>query len=92
MTDLHADLFASIPEAPMPAGDRSPEALKQRLGALIRHAARQGAASVAHEVVRCFQALYLHADRRLTEHERAAYCRGARHWQHLARLSAATTH
>lgn len=61
-----------------------PETLKQRLASLIRDAVGQGSASVAETVVRHFQALYLHPGLQADDDERAAYCRGARHWRQLA--------
>lgn len=61
-----------------------PETLKQRLAGLIRDAVRQGSASVAETVVRHFQALSLHPALASERDERAAYCRGARHWRQIA--------
>lgn len=67
-----------------------PELLKARLAALIRLAVTQGAAAVAETVVRDFQALSLHPALAADPDERAAYCRGARHWRGLAALAART--
>jgi hypothetical protein len=63
-----------------------PELLKARLAELIRAAVSQGATAVAETVVRHFQALYLHPELVADGDERAAYCRGARHWRGLAAL------
>lgn len=61
-----------------------PELLKARLAGLIRASVTQGAAAVAETVVRHFQALSLHPQLAADLDERAAYCRGARHWRGLA--------
>lgn len=63
-----------------------PELLKARLADLIRAAVTQGAATVAETVVRHFQALSLHPELIANGDERAAYCRGARHWRGLATI------
>ncbi|MFP4063308.1 MAG: hypothetical protein ACLFNA_10880 [Halochromatium sp.] len=65
-----------------------PEQLKARLAGLIRASAKQGAAAVAETVVRHFQALSLHPQLAAELDERAAYCRGARHWRGLAAIGA----
>lgn len=65
-----------------------PELLKARLAELIRAAVTQGAATVAETVVRHFQALSLHPELIARGDERAAYCRGARHWRGLAAIDA----
>jgi len=61
-----------------------PELLKARLAGLIRASLSCGAAAVAETVVRHFQALSLHPQLAANLDERAAYCRGARHWRGLA--------
>lgn len=63
-----------------------PEQLKARLADLIRASVNQGAAAVAETVVRHFQALSLHPQLGADPDERAAYCRGARHWRGLAAI------
>ncbi len=63
-----------------------PEQLKARLAGLIRASVSQGAAAVAEAVVRHFQALSLHPQLAADLDQRAAYCRGARHWRGLAAI------
>jgi hypothetical protein len=64
-----------------------PEQLKARLVSLIQAAVKHGAATVAETVARHFQALSLHPELTFDLDERAAYCRGARHWLGLAAVS-----
>ncbi len=65
-----------------------PELIKARLADLVRASVSQGAAAVAETVVRHFQALSLHPQLAANLDERAAYCRGARHWRGLAVIGA----
>ena len=60
--------------------------LKARLARLIRAAVNQGAAAVAETVAYHFQVLSLHPELASDFEERAAYCRGARHWRGLAAI------
>lgn len=69
--------------------DLPPELLKARLAGLIRASVKQGAAAVAEAVVRHFQALSLHPQLAADLDQRAAYCRGARHWLGLAAIGEA---
>lgn len=78
-----ADLILALDALPL---HLPPEQLKARLAGLIRASAKQGAAAVAETVVRHFQALSLHPQLAANLDERAAYCRGARHWRGLATI------
>jgi hypothetical protein len=64
----------------------APEAVRQRLGNLIRHYARTRSPAIARSVVRHIDALCSHPELECDATERCAYLRLRTHWRWLAQV------
>jgi hypothetical protein len=69
---------------PWPLDERSPDAIEQRLGRLIRHYLRTRSPTIARWVVQHIETLCAHPGFEGDPSERCAYLRMRAHWRWLA--------
>jgi hypothetical protein len=79
MSDAELQAFADDLPLHLP-----PEALKQRIRALVRRYVQRRSPQLAHQVARCSEALALHPALRDAPEELNAFCRLNWHWRLLA--------